>query len=68
MVSWLDTYGRFFAYFWNVYNQTYPDFPTGNIYYEVLVDFWEDVFNEALPMKESLTMAHDYLKEHINDY
>ena len=68
IVTWMDLQDKSFKDFWDEYDQAYPDLPTKEIYYEVLVDFWEDAYNEELPLRVKQEMAHDYLMEHKNDY
>lgn len=67
-VTLFELYYRKSVEFWRQYDKKHPDFPTNDIYYEVLLDFWEDVFDENLPLDESLEMAYKYLKEHSEDY
>lgn len=62
-----DLMGDDYAQFWAKFKQRFP-LAFVNVWYEVFVDFWEDLFNEDLPLEENLQNAYAYLQEHQNDY
>ena len=60
-------YGKEYNDFWDSFNKIYPNI-LDSVWYEVCLDFWEDVYNECLSIKENITAAKKYIDEHKFDY
>lgn len=61
-----DIYGINFKVFWDEVEKSHTDMP--QVYYEVYVDFMEDVYDEKRSLKENVRMAYEYIVVHQNDY
>ena len=62
----VNIYGEEYDNFWNAFNLRHPN--VSDCWYEVYLDFWEDVYNESLSLEENIANAADYIREHENDY
>lgn len=58
-------YGEEYDNFWHAFYLRHPNI---SAWYEVCLDFWEDVYNESLSIEENISNATDYIREHENDY
>lgn len=67
VITFSDMMGNRYTHFWSKFRERFPnDFK--KVWYEVFVDFWENCFNENLPLENNLQNAYTYLKEHVHDY
>ena len=62
----VSIYGEDFGDFWHAFDLRYPN--VSACWYEVYLDFWEDIYNESLSLEENIANAADYIRDHENDY
>ena len=65
-VTLFELYGSQFQLFWEKVELVHPDIPQA--YYEVYVDFMDDIYDDRLPLEDNVEMAYRYILNHQNDY
>ena len=66
MITCIDLTG--FRPFWDKFREKFSDFPLKEIYYEVLIDFTDFVYDDGKSEEENLHEAKQYLTKHRDDY
>ena len=61
-----ELYGKEFNDFWSLVKKEHPEMP--NVWYEVYVDFFDEVYNKNLSLEANIEIAYEYIIEHQNDY
>lgn len=62
----VSIYGEEYDSFWAEFDKTYKDSP--EVWYEVRLDFFEDVYDDSLSLEQNLHAADEYIKRHKDDY
>lgn len=57
-----------YSHFWNEFHKRYPELNTSNIWYEVFIDFTDNVYRRDKSLNWNLKKAKKYIMEHFNDY